>query len=255
MFCKKPIERLEFSPKAWLKINAYINLIGDLEITGLGKVEKIEGKDIITDIIILKQIVDSIKCECEATAIPNFLNTLPIEERQLWILDWHSHVDMAVTPSLTDTNNYRTMFAIRLNNIFPVMIINKQQNIYCANYYGNDYYKNIPVSYSLGVTEEEIKTIYKECQKDIEEKVQERQVFYYAQSYNYPKSTSKTVYRDGKFVDDVYEVADDQWDDTDEYVYYQDEPDEMTDEQYQEYLDSLDDEEYEKVTGIPSFVK
>ena len=52
LFCKKPIERLEFSPKAWLKINAYINLIGDLEITGLGKVVKIEGKDIITDIII-----------------------------------------------------------------------------------------------------------------------------------------------------------------------------------------------------------
>ena len=52
----KPIlDKIVFSELAWAKIHCYINLIGNLEITGFGKIE--DG--IVTDIKIIRQSVKS----------------------------------------------------------------------------------------------------------------------------------------------------------------------------------------------------
>ncbi len=197
LFTRRPVKELAFTKYSWAKINCYINLIGDLEITGLGKIQ--DGK--IIDIVILKQSVKSTYVSCDDDAIADYLRTLTKEERRAYsFLDWHSHVNMGVSPSTTDWDNYEDMLDIRMGKSFPIMIINKSQNVFCGNYFGKKKYDNINITYDLTpLTDAEFEAIYEECKKDIEEKCVEEKTYtvpvyygYYGNEYNKPQTNTSS---------------------------------------------------------------
>jgi len=86
------------------KLDLYIGCC-DEEISGLGKVEKVNGKFFIKDIILLPQEVTSSSTDLDEKALDEF--TLEMIEKgesllnyKLW---WHSHVNMSTFWSGTDT--------------------------------------------------------------------------------------------------------------------------------------------------------
>ena len=141
MFLPPSFTKLEFTPYAWVKINCYINIIGDLEVTGLGKIE--DG--LITDVKLLHQRVKPAFVECNPEAIADFMREVGMREISKWKLDWHSHVNMATSPSGTDWNNYEVMSELREGQQFPVMIVNKSQSVYCGCYMGKSSTKPIEI--------------------------------------------------------------------------------------------------------------
>jgi len=165
LFIKPPFEELSFNEKAWLKILCYINLVGSLEVTGLGKIEN----NIITDVKLLNQIVASAHVQCTETAISDFIAELPKNEIKYWQLDWHSHVNMSVNPSSTDYINYELMNEIRGKSGFPFMVINKKQDINCKWYFCDDVSKDIKVVKpdNIALSEAALVAIYQGCEQDI----------------------------------------------------------------------------------------
>ena len=167
LLCKPKIEALEFTPYAWAKINCYINLIGEKEITGFGKIEN----GFITDVKIIKQSVRSAYVQSnDDYSIAEFLSELPMEdiEQGLWNLDWHSHVNMQAFASGTDWGNYQKMLELRNGQTYPAMVINKRGDIWCKNILGDQKYTDITVYLPQEmISEAEFKKVYDECKQDI----------------------------------------------------------------------------------------
>lgn len=238
LFSEKPITEYTFTPLAWAKINFYINLIGDLEITGLGKLEG----NMITDIGILRQVVRSAYVSCDEIAIAEFMRDKAPEEAIKWNLDWHSHVDMGVTPSSTDKNNYEVMGSLRFGEIFPFMIINKSQDIYSANYYGNGHWRNIKIHKPIEAEMQNLnlKEIHDSCKKDITEKCKEEVKVWQTQTYyNNGYNGYQAPIRTKSYADSIYDnLADDSYHRPNKNI------NGMSDEEYKAYLEELADEEY-----------
>lgn len=169
---------LVFSPLAWIKINCYINLVGNLEVTGLGK---IEGNTIV-DVTLLPQEATGSTVECPEEAIAQFIMDKGAEA-PLWQLDWHSHPSFSTTPSGTDWTNYAVMQAIRMGESFPFLIINKSQDITAGEYMGSSTLNKIDIEIPDGlppeIEERHLKFIYDICKKDILEHCKQK-------TYNYP---------------------------------------------------------------------
>lgn len=187
LLSKNRITELVFSEYAWTKINCYINLVGDYEITGFGKVEN----GIIIDVCIIDQVVESAYVACDLDSMVDFMTSLPKEERGLWSLDWHSHVNMATSPSSTDEGNYDEQLSARLGKAFPFLIINKKEKMTCGFWLGNGKYSDIKVTVedSGKLDESLLAYIYKICKKEIEEKCTKRtHVYNYNTGFNYQGS-------------------------------------------------------------------
>lgn len=164
IFAKPKYDKLSITKKAYIKLMCYINLIGDYEISGFGRIQ--DG--VITDFKILKQEVKSAYVECSDDAVMEFVRSIPTEQLSEWELDWHSHVDMGTTPSGTDWDNYESMSALRGHKQFPAMIVNKKQEFTLINYISESKHDAI----DLYITNEdigknEINAIYEEAKVDI----------------------------------------------------------------------------------------
>lgn len=164
IFAKPKYTKLNITKQAYVKLMCYINLIGDYEISGFGRIQ--DG--IITDFKILRQEVKSAYVECSEDAVMDFVRSIPTEQLSEWELDWHSHVDMPTSPSGTDWDNYESMSALRGHKQFPAMIVNKQQQFTLINYISENKHDSI----DLYITDEdiekaEIDAIYKEAEADI----------------------------------------------------------------------------------------
>lgn len=166
VFPEKPKwTELTFTRPAWLKLQCYINLIGDYEITGFGRV--IDDK--IVDIKILKQEVKSATVDCDVDAMMDFLMSIPKDQLGQWTLDWHSHVKMGVFASGTDSANYEKQFEARLRKQFPYIIVNQNDNVYARCYVNPHKETEIKIGIEqTPITKEELLTIYEGCKKDIE---------------------------------------------------------------------------------------
>ena len=180
LLTSKPIKELEFTEYAWAKIKTYITIIGDYEISGFGRIQ--DGK--ITDIKILKQVVESAHAMSDEDAVMEFIMSLPKEQINEWCLDWHSHVKMAmVSPSTTDIENYNLMSKAKMGKPFPAIILTQNNAINCFTYFGDGIYKNtniiVPEMHNL--TTEQYKEIYDECSGEVMEKC-EIKTYY---TYNY----------------------------------------------------------------------
>ena len=157
---------LNFTRKAWLKLQCYINLIGDYEITGFGRVVD----NTILDVKILKQTVKSSTVDCDVDAMMDFLKAIPKDQTGQWILDWHSHVKMGTFASGTDSANYKEQFEARLRKQFPYIIVNQQGSVYARCYINPNKETEIKVGVIQDdITKEELLELYEECKKDIEE--------------------------------------------------------------------------------------
>lgn len=197
LLCKPKIETLEFTPYAWAKINCYINLIGEKEITGFGKIEN----GFITDVKIIKQSVRSAYVQSnDDYSIAEFLSELPMKdiEQGLWNLDWHSHVNMQAFASGTDWGNYQKMLELRNGQTYPAMVINKRGDIWCKNILGDQKYTDITVYLPQEmISEAEFKKVYDECKQDILAKCKVVNVVtvgsnYAGSTYNYYSNKDNT---------------------------------------------------------------
>lgn len=167
LLCNEQYKELIFTPYAWAKINCYIHLVGDKEITGFGKIE--DG--FITDVKIISQEIRGAYCASkDDMSIAEFMTEVPFEEIEqgLWNLDWHSHVDMETFASGTDWGNYNRMLELRKGKAYPAMVINKRGEFWCSNILGNHKCTSIRVVIPVEkVTQKELKAIYDECSQDI----------------------------------------------------------------------------------------
>lgn len=174
VFPEKPkFSKLTFTYPAWLKLQCYINLIGDYEITGFGRIVD----NHIVDIKIIPQTVKSAEVDCDIDAMVDFIKQVPVSERGQWILDWHSHVNMGVFMSGTDSKNYEEQFEARLNQQFPVMIVNKRGEVWCNNYMETGL-KPIEVTIdkdSIPMTRETLLELYNECDNEVQNKCKKKE--------------------------------------------------------------------------------
>lgn len=169
---KPKYTELTFSPLAWVKINSFVHIAGDFEITGYGKIEG----DTITDIKIIEQVVAGAHATATADATINFAMSIPMDEIHLWNLDWHSHVDFSVFRSKTDTDNYNERYRIMNYTSFPCLVFNQAQDVECAEWFGSDDHTEI-LTYlpdDLGYTQEEVREIYNQCLAEVEEHVSKK---------------------------------------------------------------------------------
>lgn len=170
LFAKPKYTKLNITTEAWIKLNCYINLVDDLEVTGFGKIED----DTITDFKIVKQIATGTTANATDDAIIDLLRSIPEENIEKWTLDWHSHVDMETFKSGTDKANYRIMHQARGYKQFPIMIVNKRGDVLLQDYINEDNTPDIELTLlKKDVDDKTIETIYAECKKDVEEKVDE----------------------------------------------------------------------------------
>lgn len=164
IFAKPKYNELKITKRAYIKLMCYINLIGDFEISGFGRIK--DGT--IIDFKILKQQVKAAYVECDDNAVLEFIKSVPKKELAEWELDWHSHVDMGVTPSGTDWKNYEDMSALRGYKQFPAMIVNKKQDFTLINYISEENSTDIDLLVTdEEITQKEIDEIYEEAKNDI----------------------------------------------------------------------------------------
>jgi len=158
-------KELTFTQEAYAKLMCYIHLIGDYEITGFGRV--VDNK--IVDVKILRQTVKSATVDCDVDAMNEFLMAIPKDQIGQWILDWHSHVEMGVFASGTDSDNYEEQWKARLNKQYPLIIVNKKQQVYARCYISPSRQTEMNIFIEQeGLTKDRLIEIYNECAADIE---------------------------------------------------------------------------------------
>lgn len=192
IFAKPKYKMLKITKRAYLKLMCYINLIGDYEISGFGRIQ--DGT--ITDVKILKQEVKPAYVECDENAVLDFIRSIPREQLAEWELDWHSHVNMSTNPSGTDWSNYEDMSVLRGYKQFPAMIINKKQNYTLINYISEDNSEDIELKITKEeITPEEIDEVYNEASNDIKANCTKAiEVKTNIYTYNKEKNTVKPTY-------------------------------------------------------------
>lgn len=96
--------KLLITSYAWEKILAYTDLC-PAEISGLGKVKVIGDDFVVVDVAIFEQTVSSAHSTIETKALAKFQHeqVKKGESMKEWVLWWHSHADMSVFFSGTDT--------------------------------------------------------------------------------------------------------------------------------------------------------
>ena len=170
LFTQPKYTELKVTMEAWIKLMCYIHLVGDDEITGLGRIK--DG--VITDFKIPKQVVTPTTANAADDAMIELLREIPVEEIEEWELDWHSHVDMGVFMSKTDENNYELMSMARGSKQFPLMVVNKDQDVLLKNFVHKNKITDIELTLmTKELSAEEYEKIYNECKEDVLAKVTE----------------------------------------------------------------------------------
>lgn len=150
---------LVWSPKAYLKVQFLINLVGGYEITGYGRVKN--GK--VIDVSIPKQTLTSTTANVNEMAMVEFMSKIPKEQLSEWILDWHSHVEMSTSPSGTDKENYNEQFEARGCKQFIATIVNKKESCWCKCVVGGGRFEDVEVSVIKDFDKVDTKELYNEC--------------------------------------------------------------------------------------------
>lgn len=99
---------------AYLKMQSYIDLC-EYEISGMGKVKIIDSNTLLVeDVRLWKQTVTSTTSNLDQDAEPKFVNELIKDGENIndWKLWWHSHADMNVFWSGTDTGTIKTIMKV-----------------------------------------------------------------------------------------------------------------------------------------------
>ena len=127
-----------FAPIAWLKMQM---LIGDFqsEVGWYGVARRADGEGYaycIDDILVYPQSVTGAYVDFDEAKVSKWLFDNREDERFSSIrMHGHSHVNMAVSPSTTDKNHYKTILdQLRPDGFYIFMIWNKSGQSYCEIY-------------------------------------------------------------------------------------------------------------------------
>ena len=257
MFTSPTYKELTFTSEAWAQMNALINLVGEYEINGFGRIQSINGKDYITELKILKQEVKAAYVKATEDAVMDFIRETPEDQRAEWVLDWHSHVNMSTGPSGTDWNNYEDMLSARMGNQFPFMIVNKKGEITCMQYISENRQETIKVFIDqTPIPESRLLEIYNTAKEEVENKctkyvyVQNNvattykpKVYRAEKKYQNPLFPSNNSFTQNPQIDEYEE-----WENWGEYNnagrhWWEDEDDDVLAAQQQGYVFEDDDEE------------
>ena len=151
--------KLDWSPRAYLKLQFIINLVGGYEVTGYGRVKN--GK--VIDVSIPKQTLTSTTANVDEMSMVDFMSKIPKEQLSEWILDWHSHVEMSTSPSSTDKENYNEQFEARGCQQFIATIVNKKESCWCKCVVGGGRFEDVEVSINDNFEGIDTKELYDEC--------------------------------------------------------------------------------------------
>lgn len=199
-------EELTFTQECYLKLLFYINLVGDNEVSGYGKIVN----DKIVDLYLPKQVLTGATAIIDENAMVDMLREVPSEDLQYYTLDWHSHNNMGASPSSTDKENYKLQAEQRGNKQFVAMIINKSEKIWCKNVICGEKYSDVEVGYEgLTLSRDEMKKIYDSCVEEVKNKCTSKVTVTTRQS-NYvsvPKGSKKiTTHTPMEALDDKREI-------------------------------------------------
>ncbi len=133
---------LTFTEIAWLKMQALIQEFST-EIAWHGIVYRLDNDEyLVDDIVVFPQLVSGATVDRDIEAWAKWNMTLDDETFTNMKMHGHSHVNMGVTPSSTDTNFYNTEILPELGeDSFYVFVIWNKRNDHTVKIY--DYAKNI----------------------------------------------------------------------------------------------------------------
>jgi len=164
------IDKLYIKPEVKRKLEAYVRHC-KFEISGLGEVEEIDGKLVVTNIFLLKQEGSGASTTLDPEALSLFLTDYVMEggdpsKLKWW---WHSHCHMNAYWSSTDD---KCMNSFSPGDYFVATVMNKKGEQRSRL----DFYKPLRASVDnlpLELYYEGQETLDEEIKKEIEEKVTE----------------------------------------------------------------------------------
>jgi len=126
---------IKFTNRAFQKISLYIDKASG-EISGLGKIthDREHSEIIVEDLVLLNQKNTGSSTEIDQDALAKFYDNLMEkgENTAEWKLWWHSHADMTVFWSGTDTNTIEDFDTEQdTNNFFLSIVGNKKGEFKC----------------------------------------------------------------------------------------------------------------------------
>lgn len=159
-------DKITISAKAYLKLMFFINLVGDHEVTGYGKIINNE----VVDFSLPKQVLGTLKADVDEQAMTEFVMGKPVDELEYWAVDFHSHNTASTSASMTDKDNYAKQYSMRGNKQFIALIVNKKQEVWCKCVIGGDRFEDVKVEYISPKTlsEKEKLEIYEEAKREVE---------------------------------------------------------------------------------------
>ena len=124
---KKPVVQL--SVKAYIKMRMLINECNK-EVAWHGTVSRNDNVYTIEDIFVYPQEAASATVESDDEEYPKWCMQLPDEVINKLRFQGHSHVNMGVTPSSTDLNNWNEFLSIIPDNDFYIFCISNKRGEY-----------------------------------------------------------------------------------------------------------------------------
>ncbi len=159
--------KLKIEKYAWDKIMAFTDLCPE-EISGLGKVTLVDGDAIVSDVAIFEQQVSAAHSTIEPAALAKFQSQIVKKGGSMkeWCFWWHSHAEMGVFFSGTDTGTIET------STEFPYLVslvVNKKHERKARF----DIFSPVHMFCDLDVevVSEKNTKLITECQKEIDAKV------------------------------------------------------------------------------------
>jgi proteasome lid subunit RPN8/RPN11 len=193
--------KLLITPQAHERIRAF-TMLAKGEISGLGKIE-IDGDDnfIVTEVEIFDQEVSGAHSTIETAALAKFQTerVQAGESMKQWTLWWHSHADMSVFFSTTDTN---TIDSSREFPYLVSLVVNKKGDSKARLdiFHPVHVFKELEVEVFNHISQE-IKDL---CQKEIDVKLKEPKTTRYTETRG---TGFKSVGKDGYWEKDQHGIS------------------------------------------------
>lgn len=164
-----PNERVTISSKLWAKIQAYCQAASG-EVSGIGKIKKVDGGFEVEDIILLPQEASSGFTRISAETISKFmLDKVRVRESlDGWRIWWHTHNDFSCFWSGIDISNIKDMLGQMSEDGYLISIETNKHGDVIARYDEDTTTKPLHVSI---LPSKEFPHTESKCRKDVEEMV------------------------------------------------------------------------------------
>ena len=158
-------DKISITSYAYLKLLFIINLVGDHEVSGFGKL--VNNK--IVDWYIPQQVLGTLTANIDESAMFEMMKDIPAKELKHYIVDFHSHNTVGCSPSSTDKESYKLQAENRSYQQFIAMIVNKKEELWCKNVMQGEKFSDIKVTIeSEQIPNDEAEKLFEECKVIVE---------------------------------------------------------------------------------------